>query len=531
MTFVDPETARDARWPRSTDKTAAIIAEPIRGEGGIRPLPDGFVQAVKDVCAQHRHAADRRRGAVGPRPHRPPVLLPGARLDARPGVGRQGARLGRARGRRAGLRARGRSAISAGDHGSTYGGNLLACRAAAFFLEQLMDKGLLEHVREVGAHFERRLRTLALRAPGDRGSARRRPDARPRADDRRDRRRRSARASTACWSTAPPRRVVRLLPPLTIETAEIDDAVEILDGVLAGDAGRGRRMSYVRRARSRAAPRAASPRPTASASASLHCGIKAKAGALDLAVLAADDAGARPPASSRPTWRRPRRSWCRSAISSTSGGRARAVVVNSGCANACTGDDGMADAARMAAETAAALGCAPEEVLVASTGVIGVGLKMDKVVPGIRGAAAALARGQGQRDGARHHDHRSVSEGARRHGADRRAARSRVGGTAKGSGMIEPNMATMLGFLTTDAAVPPALLQRALRESARRHVQRHHRGRRVLDQRLRCSRWRRAPAASTIDEELYPALLDGLLRRCRASWRSASCAAARAPPS
>ena len=55
--------------------------------------------------------------------------------------------------------------ISPGDHGSTYGGNLLATRAAAFFLEQLMDHGLIDHVKTVGAHFERRLRTLALKHP------------------------------------------------------------------------------------------------------------------------------------------------------------------------------------------------------------------------------------------------------------------------------------------------------------------------------------------------------------------------------
>jgi acetylornithine/succinyldiaminopimelate/putrescine aminotransferase len=57
------------------------------------------------------------------------------------------------------------SAISAGDHGTTYGGNLLATRAAAFFLEQLTDKGLLDHVKATGAHFERRLRSLALAHP------------------------------------------------------------------------------------------------------------------------------------------------------------------------------------------------------------------------------------------------------------------------------------------------------------------------------------------------------------------------------
>ena len=56
-------------------------------------------------------------------------------------------------------------AVSPGDHGTTYGGNLLACRAAVFFLEQLMDKGLLEHVNAVSPHFERGLRTIALRHP------------------------------------------------------------------------------------------------------------------------------------------------------------------------------------------------------------------------------------------------------------------------------------------------------------------------------------------------------------------------------
>src|SRR5499427_2645708 len=78
-----------------------------------------------------------------------------------------------------------------------------------------------------------------------------------------------------------------------------------------------------------------------------------------------------------------------------SGGVVRAVVVNSGCANACTGDIGMADAETMASETAKLLGCPAEQVLVASTGVIGVNLPMDKIKSGIPQAFAALSSAQG----------------------------------------------------------------------------------------------------------------------------------------
>ncbi len=104
-------------------------------------------------------------------------------------------------------------------------------------------------------------------------------------------------------------------------------------------------------------------------------------------------------------------------------------------------------------------------MLVASTGVIGVALPIDKIRAGLP-AAFARARRRSGRDGrARDHDDRSVSEGS---GGDDRTsadATSAIGGMAKGSGMIEPMMATMLGFVTTDAAVPPPLLDRALREA------------------------------------------------------------------
>ncbi|HCE01967.1 MAG TPA: ornithine acetyltransferase [Acidobacteria bacterium] len=144
---------------------------------------------------------------------------------------------------------------------------------------------------------------------------------------------------------------------------------------------------------------------------------------------------------------------------------AAAVVVNSGCANACTGAEGLAVSRTMAADTAAALGCPVEQVLVSSTGVIGVLLDAEKVRRGVAQAAGAL-----RRDG-----HAAAAEAIMTTDPSPKETAVRVqtpagvfhiGGMAKGAGMIEPNMATMLGFLTTDAAVEPALLQRALKEAA-----------------------------------------------------------------
>jgi acetylornithine/succinyldiaminopimelate/putrescine aminotransferase len=122
--------------------------------------------------------------------------------------------------------------ISPGDHGSTYGGNLLATRAAAFVLEQLMDHGLIEHVKTVGDHFERRLRTLAMKHPlivEVRGAGVMRGlelqiDAAPVVEQARQR---------GLLVNRTDERVVRLLPPLTIEAAEIDRAVDMLDEVFA----------------------------------------------------------------------------------------------------------------------------------------------------------------------------------------------------------------------------------------------------------------------------------------------------------
>ena len=146
---------------------------------------------------------------------------------------------------------------------------------------------------------------------------------------------------------------------------------------------------------------------------------------------------------------------------------AQVIVTNSGCANACTGPQGMADAREMAVLAANRIGCAPAQALVASTGVIGVNLKMDAIRAGIPAAFAALSR-DGHADAAqRHHDDRSVSQVVRRRGRDAGAARSASAAWQRAPGMIEPRMATMLGYLTTDADVEPALLRRALVEASR----------------------------------------------------------------
>jgi len=149
---------------------------------------------------------------------------------------------------------------------------------------------------------------------------------------------------------------------------------------------------------------------------------------------------------------------------SRSGGLARAIVINSGCANACTGADGLAAAREMTAATAGLAGCPVEQVLVASTGVIGVALPMDKIRTGLPVAYKSLGADQGPQAA------RAImttdpfpKEAAARFAVGGRDAA--IGGMAKGSGMIEPMMATMLGFATTDAAVPRPLLERALRDA------------------------------------------------------------------
>ena len=145
----------------------------------------------------------------------------------------------------------------------------------------------------------------------------------------------------------------------------------------------------------------------------------------------------------------------------SSSGRARVVAINSGCANACTGDDGFDTANAMADAAAVAVGAGPSEVLIASTGVIGVALDRTRVTNGILNAASALdANGGSAAARAIMTTDPFPKEAAIT--VDSPGGRFSLGGIAKGSGMIEPMMATMLGVVTTDAAVAPAVLQRAL---------------------------------------------------------------------
>jgi glutamate N-acetyltransferase/amino-acid N-acetyltransferase len=145
-----------------------------------------------------------------------------------------------------------------------------------------------------------------------------------------------------------------------------------------------------------------------------------------------------------------------------SDGSARAVIVNSGCANVATGPQGQRDAEELAALAARKLGIAPEEVLVGSTGVIGRALPMDLV----RAAAPKIVlRPGGGNDFARAimtTDTYPKTLAVRFEAGGREY---RIGAVAKGSGMIHPDMATMFCFLTTDAPVPASLLRTTLRSA------------------------------------------------------------------
>ena len=147
-----------------------------------------------------------------------------------------------------------------------------------------------------------------------------------------------------------------------------------------------------------------------------------------------------------------------------SSGRARAVVVNAGCANAGTGAQGIRDARETAAAAARALDCRPEEIVIASTGVIGTTLPMDKVREGIARAVRALSRdgGPAAANAILTTDTHPKEVLVEFRIGDETA---RVGAMAKGSGMIAPNMATLLAFFTTDVDMAPPLLRRALREA------------------------------------------------------------------
>lgn len=139
-------------------------------------------------------------------------------------------------------------------------------------------------------------------------------------------------------------------------------------------------------------------------------------------------------------------------------GPIRAIVCNSGNANACNGPQGDEDARQMTRDVAAVLSIKPEEVVVASTGVIGVPMPMEKIAAGIRAAAQVLSR-DGASDAAEAIMTTDTVPKEVAVALEMGGRHVTIGAMAKGSGMIHPNMATMLAFVTTDAQVEPDLLQ------------------------------------------------------------------------
>jgi glutamate N-acetyltransferase / amino-acid N-acetyltransferase len=151
----------------------------------------------------------------------------------------------------------------------------------------------------------------------------------------------------------------------------------------------------------------------------------------------------------------------------TSRGHIRAALINSGCANACTGEKGLRDAVTTVDSLASLLGIQPCNVAVASTGVIGDHLPVRNMLSGISAAVSALS----SRGGASAMRAIMTTDTREKTFAveGRIAGKTvRIGGMAKGSGMIHPNLATMLGVVTTDAQIPPSVLDRVLRRVADR---------------------------------------------------------------
>lgn len=229
VTFVaadDPDALRAA----VTDRTAAVIAEPLQGEGGVRPLNPRMAAAIADACARTGTLliADEVQCGLGRTGEA--FYAPG--LGLRPDIMAIGKSLGAGVPIAAALFTdRVASAASFGDHGSTYGGNLLACRAALVFLEELTDNGLMAHVARVGAHMEGALRQLAskhacVREVRGRGLMWGLDLDRPAGPVV------EAALAEGLLVNRTAETVVRLLPPYVITAGEVDEAIGLLDAAL-----------------------------------------------------------------------------------------------------------------------------------------------------------------------------------------------------------------------------------------------------------------------------------------------------------
>jgi acetylornithine/N-succinyldiaminopimelate aminotransferase len=229
VTFVSPSDP-DALRAAVTESTGAVILEPLQGEGGVRPLSQAMADAVTEACRRTGALliADEIQCGLG-RTGRP--FYSGV-LGLQPDLMAVGKALGAGVPIAASLFSeRVAKAAAFGDHGSTYGGNLLACRAALVFLEELIDRDLISHVASVGAHLERGLRAIAARRSVIR----------------------EVRGAGLIWGLDLDRpalpvvgaalelgllvnrtadTVVRLLPPFVVSEAEVDQACALLDRAL-----------------------------------------------------------------------------------------------------------------------------------------------------------------------------------------------------------------------------------------------------------------------------------------------------------
>lgn len=199
--------------------------------------------------------------------------------------------------------------------------------------------------------------------------------------------------------------------------------------------------------------------------AGVHCGLK-KNGAADLALVVSDR-----PCHAAAVFTRNRVTaapvlYDRQLLRNHNTA-AQAVVINAGCANACTGAQGLEDARATARRAAEVLGLRPEAVWVMSTGVIGQYLPLDKIASGIASAAQALSDGGG-RDAARAIMTTDTRPKEAAVTVDLQGVTCTIAGMCKGAGMIHPDMATMLALVVTDAALTPDMLQAALNHAADR---------------------------------------------------------------
>jgi acetylornithine/N-succinyldiaminopimelate aminotransferase len=234
VTFVSPSDPAALEAAVTTD-TAAVILEPIQGEGGVRPLSRDFADAVMRACRRTGALliADEVQCGLG----RTGVPFVSPTIGLVPDLMAVGKALGAGLPVAAALFTEKVATVAQpGDHGSTYGGNALACRAALVFLRELMDGGLIEHVRQVGGVLHAQLQALAARQPSVRevrgaglmwgieiGQ-----DAAAVVDAARERGLLVNRTSSS---------VLRLLPPFVVSEAEVLQAIDRLDSALTAVEG------------------------------------------------------------------------------------------------------------------------------------------------------------------------------------------------------------------------------------------------------------------------------------------------------